>query len=73
LLVTLSLYRATPPKPPQEQAAAGTPRQSRFRRAFSFQNHFAEILPRFISKPMPNKEHKRIFSDRDALFYWLLA
>jgi hypothetical protein len=34
---------------------------------------FAEILPRFISKPMSHKAHKRIFSDRDPLFYWLYA
>ena|SRR5450759_5249593 len=36
-------------------------------------NGFAEILPRFISKPMTHKAHKRIFSDRDPLFYWLYA
>src|SRR4030095_4660571 len=34
---------------------------------------FAEILPRFISKPTSHKAHKRIFSDRDPLFYWLYA
>ncbi len=34
---------------------------------------FAEILPRFISKPISNNAHKRIFSDRDPLFHWLLA
>jgi hypothetical protein len=36
-------------------------------------DYFAEILPRFISKPMAHKAHKRIFSDRDPLFYWLFA
>ena len=34
---------------------------------------FAEILPRFISKRTSHKAHKRIFSDRDPLFYWLYA
>ncbi|CAN5863699.1 hypothetical protein BH18ACI4_BH18ACI4_27810 [soil metagenome] len=34
---------------------------------------FAEILPRFISKPMSHKAHKRILSDRDPLFYWPFA
>jgi hypothetical protein len=34
---------------------------------------FAEILPRFISKRTSHKPHKRIFSDRDLLFYWLHA
>jgi hypothetical protein len=34
---------------------------------------FAEILPRFISKPTSHKPHKRTFSDRDLLFYWLYA
>jgi len=60
LLVALSLYRATPPKPPQEQTAAGTarPRDSdaRFRSKI-----FAEILSRFILKPISNKEHMHIF------------
>jgi hypothetical protein len=36
-------------------------------------NGFAEILPRFISKPISHKAHRRIFSDRDPLFYWLYA
>jgi hypothetical protein len=36
-------------------------------------DHFAEILPRFISKPTLHKAHKRIFSDRDPLFYWRYA
>ena len=34
---------------------------------------FAEILPRFISNLTSHKAHKRIFSDRDPLFYWLCA
>jgi hypothetical protein len=34
---------------------------------------FAEILPRFISKGIFHKAHKRIFSDRDPLFYCLYA
>jgi hypothetical protein len=34
---------------------------------------FDEILPRFISKRTSHKPHKRIFSDRDILFYWLYA
>jgi hypothetical protein len=34
---------------------------------------FAEILPRFISKPSSHNAHKRISSDRDPLFYWLYA
>jgi hypothetical protein len=34
---------------------------------------FSEILPRFISKLTSHKANKRIFSDRDSLFYWLYA
>src|SRR5947207_15032743 len=34
---------------------------------------FAEILPRFTSKPTVHKAHNCIFSDRDPLFYWLYA
>src|SRR6266542_4225168 len=34
---------------------------------------FAEILPRFISKLMSLRAHKRIFFRRDPLLYWLYA
>src|SRR5258708_4071179 len=32
---------------------------------------FAEILPRFISNLISHIPHKRVFSDRDPLLYWL--
>ncbi len=40
---------------------------------FKLAQDFAEILPRFISKCISHKAHKRIFSDRDPSFYWLYA
>ncbi len=35
--------------------------------------NFAETLPRFNGKPISHEAHKRIFSDRDPLFYWRYA
>lgn len=57
----------------RDPAEVRTIRRQTYLIALLTHDQFAEILPRFISKPISNKGHIRIFSDRDLLIYWVFA